>query len=153
MLRWAGRSRRRWWFELRPHLAFGTLELRVCDTQTTLAEAAAVAAYVHALVAWLARARRRLDAARVAGGSRENRFAAARHGLGRDASPTSRPASERPVRDVLRERLEALTPVAERLGCAAELAGALAASATARSASARSASTGVTGWLADRFLS
>ena len=52
MLRWTG-DPKSWWFELRPHLSFGTLELRVCDTQTTIGEAAAVAAYVHALVAWL----------------------------------------------------------------------------------------------------
>src|SRR5213075_2861884 len=44
---------RRWWWELRPHLAFGTLELRVPDAQTTVADAAAVAAFVHALVARL----------------------------------------------------------------------------------------------------
>src|SRR3954470_12828902 len=44
----------RWWFELRPHVAYGTLELRVPDAQTGVAEAAAVAAFAHALVAWLA---------------------------------------------------------------------------------------------------
>ena len=43
-----------WWWELRPHLSHGTLELRVPDAQTTIAEAAAVAAVSHALVVWLA---------------------------------------------------------------------------------------------------
>ena len=47
---------RRWWWELRPHPAFGTLEVRVPDAQATVADAAAVAALVHALAAWLARA-------------------------------------------------------------------------------------------------
>ena len=43
-----------WWWELRPHHAFGTLELRVPDSQATLADARAVAAFAHALVRWLA---------------------------------------------------------------------------------------------------
>ena len=53
MLGWL-KDPRQWWWELRPHPAFGTLELRVCDAQTTVAEAAAVASFAHALVAWLA---------------------------------------------------------------------------------------------------
>ena len=36
MLRWIG-DPRQWWWELRPHPTFGTLELRVCDAQTTVA--------------------------------------------------------------------------------------------------------------------
>jgi glutamate---cysteine ligase / carboxylate-amine ligase len=72
-----------WWFELRLHLAYGTVEVRVPDVQTTVADAAALAAVVHALVAWLAE---RHDAGeelpvdatwRIA----ENRWAACRHGL------------------------------------------------------------------------
>ena len=43
-----------WWWELRPHPAWGTLELRVPDAQSGVADAAAVIAVVHALVAWLA---------------------------------------------------------------------------------------------------
>ena len=65
-----------WWWELRPHLNFGTLELRVFDAQTTLEEAAAVTAFAHCLVAWLAE-RDDLDAPpswRIA----ENRWAALR---------------------------------------------------------------------------
>jgi glutamate---cysteine ligase / carboxylate-amine ligase len=44
----------RWWWELRPHPAHGTLEVRVPDTQATVQEAGAIAAVVHALVARLA---------------------------------------------------------------------------------------------------
>jgi carboxylate-amine ligase len=44
---------RRWWWELRPHVAFGTLKLRAPDAQTTIQDAAAVAAFAHALVGWL----------------------------------------------------------------------------------------------------
>src|SRR5207237_308458 len=46
-------DRGRWWWELRPHPTFGTLEVRVPDAQTTVGEAGAVAAVVHALAAWL----------------------------------------------------------------------------------------------------
>ena len=42
------------WWELRPHLRYGTLELRATDTQTRLEDALAVAAVWQALVAWLA---------------------------------------------------------------------------------------------------
>ena len=44
---------RHWWWELRPHVLHGTLEVRVPDVQPTLAAAGAVAATVHALVAHL----------------------------------------------------------------------------------------------------
>jgi carboxylate-amine ligase len=113
---------RAWWWELRPNVAYGTLELRVPDAQSTLADAAGVAAYAHALVGWLAErhdAGERLDAPpswRI----EENRWAACRDGVeGSFADLAS--GERRPVRDVLLARLEALVPVAERLGCAAEL--------------------------------
>ena len=44
----------RWWWELRPHPGYGTLEVRVPDVQPTLAGAAAVASLVDALVRLLA---------------------------------------------------------------------------------------------------
>ena len=149
MLRWTG-DPKSWWFELRPHLSFGTLELRVCDTQTTVGEAAAVAAYVHALVAWL-REREDLGSPqswRIA----ENRWRAARHGL--DAELADLVTGERrPVRELLRERVLALAPVAERLGCAAELAA--VEPMIERNGAVRQREVGaaaVTGWLADHFL-
>lgn len=43
-----------WWWELRPHLRYGTLELRVLDVQPTLARTSALAKLVHALGAKLA---------------------------------------------------------------------------------------------------
>lgn len=45
---------RRWWWELRPHVLHGTLEVRVPDVQPTMGAAAAVVAVVHALVRHLA---------------------------------------------------------------------------------------------------
>lgn len=75
-------SPRVWWWELRPHVSFGTLEVRVPDAQTTVAEATGVVAFVHALVAWLAA---RHDAgedlpAHPRWRIEENRWAAAREG-------------------------------------------------------------------------
>lgn len=44
---------RRWWWELRPHILHGTLEVRVPDVQPTVDDADAVVRTVHALVAYL----------------------------------------------------------------------------------------------------
>jgi carboxylate-amine ligase len=139
-----------WWWELRPHLTYGTLELRVFDAQTTLDDAAAVSAYAHALVAWLAE-RDDLDAppsCKIA----ENRWAAARHGVEATFKALDS-RRERPVRDILLERVETLTPVAERLGCADELA--LVPRLVVRNGALRQRELGlerVTSWLAERFL-
>ncbi len=116
---------RRWWWELRPHPLHGTLELRVPDAQTTLADAAAVAAYAHALVAWLAE---RHDAGERLGAPDtwridENRWTALRHGLDGSFADLATGA-RRPVRELLRDRVDELAPVARRLGCGAELASA-----------------------------
>ena len=43
------------WWDLRPHLQHGTLELRVPDTQTRVDDAAAIAAVYQCLLVWLAR--------------------------------------------------------------------------------------------------
>ncbi|MBV9713959.1 MAG: YbdK family carboxylate-amine ligase [Solirubrobacterales bacterium] len=89
MLRWgarggAFREPRGWWWELRLHPGYGTLELRVPDAQSTVEDAAAMAAVIHALIARLG--------ARHDGGERlavaprwrieENRWSACRHGVG-----------------------------------------------------------------------
>ncbi len=72
-----------WWWELRPHIGFGTLEVRVPDAQMTVADSTGVAAFVHALVAWLAA---RHDAGELLPAHPrwkidENRWAAARDGI------------------------------------------------------------------------
>ncbi len=43
------------WWSVRPHLAFGTVEVRICDAQTTAAEADGLAALIVACVAQAAR--------------------------------------------------------------------------------------------------
>ena len=101
-----------WWWEVRPHPLHGTLEIRVPDAQGTVADAAAVIAVVHALVAWLAE---RFDAgdplpAPPRWQVEEDRWLAARHG------------SAGPLRERLESLLDTLEPVAGRLGAADELA-------------------------------
>jgi carboxylate-amine ligase len=135
-----------WWWELRPHRLHGTLELRVPDVQPTLADARAVAAVAHALVGWLVD---RYDAGEPLEATatwilEEARWEALRHG------PTGA-AGER-----LATLLDAITPTAERLGCAAGLnAARLLADSGGGAARLRAAAGGdvrrATGWLAERF--
>ena len=112
----------RWWWELRPHLRHGTLELRVPDAQATVADAAAVAAFAHALVAWLTE---RHDAGDLPAPDptwriEENRWQACRYGL--DGSLADlRTGEPVPARELLGRRLEQLAPSAVAIGCAAEL--------------------------------
>jgi glutamate---cysteine ligase / carboxylate-amine ligase len=149
---------RRWWWELRPHPAFGTLELRVPDAQTTIEDAGAVAALAHALVGWLAArhdAREPLETAEE-WRLEENRWSAARWGM--DAALADLSTGERvPARERLSALLAELAPVAEQLGCAAELAGVerLAARGGAvrqREVAAAGDVRAVVAWLADAYV-
>jgi carboxylate-amine ligase len=147
-----------WWFELRLHLVYGTVEVRVPDVQTTVAETAALAAVVHCLVAWLAarhEAGERLDAAatwRIA----ENRWAACRRGL--DARLADLVTGEpRAARERLHALIDALEPVAPGLGCADDLRAARAlvernGAVRQREVAAERGLDGLAEWLADRFL-
>lgn len=111
------------WWDARPHPDYGTVELRVCDGVATLAEVGMVAALYQCLVVSLDEA---LDAGRPVRVDapwvvRENKWRAARYGL--DAhlvAEGGRPTV--PVRDELLALVEELRPVAERIGCPAELA-------------------------------
>jgi carboxylate-amine ligase len=74
---------RGWWWELRLHPVLGTVEVRVPDAQSSVQDAAAVAASAAALVLWLAERYDGADLPAPAASWRiaENRFSAARHGL------------------------------------------------------------------------
>ena len=148
-----------WWWELRPHPAFGTLELRVPDAQTTVAEAAAVAAVARTLVAWLAEQHRAGETLPIAPVWRieENRWWAARDGVEGELADLGT-GERRPTRDRLAELLDELEPVAARLGCAAELGGArrLAEENGAtrqRAVAEKDGVRAVAAWLADRYVS
>jgi carboxylate-amine ligase len=110
----------RW--DIRPSPHWGTVEMRACDGLSTPEEISAVAAVIQCLVEWLS--------TRIDNGEqlenlqpwfvRENKWRAARYGM--DATIIVNPAGdERPVADDIRDVLVTLAPVAERLGCAADL--------------------------------
>jgi carboxylate-amine ligase len=111
----------RW--DVRPSPVFGTIEVRICDGIPTLAEVAATSALTHCLVV-------DLDERLAAGEAlptlppwhvQENKWRSARYGL--DAIViTDADSTERLVTDDLVDLVRRLAPVADRLGCAAELA-------------------------------
>src|SRR3954447_19822236 len=100
-----------WWWELRPHVTHGTLEIRVPDAQATIEDAAGVAAFVHCLVAWLSERYDQADELPVHETWRieENRWSAQRYGLeGQMADlETGEPISTRARIDA---RMEQLAP-------------------------------------------
>jgi glutamate---cysteine ligase / carboxylate-amine ligase len=153
-LRWARVDHSQWWWEARLHPGFGTVEVRVPDTQTTVAETAAVAAVVHALVASLAERRAAGEPLKVAPTWRiaENRWSACRHGL--DGTMADLVTGEiAPTRERVAALLDDLAPVAQRIGCASELAGVdLDANGATRQRAAGGDPREVTAWLAQRFL-
>lgn len=152
-------DRSQWWWEARLHPVFGTVEVRVPDTQTTVAETAALAAVVHALVAWLAE---RHEAGDVPGPAPtwrigENRWSACRHGL--DGTMADLVTGEvAPTRELAATLLDELAGAAKRVGCAAELARASAVLHSGGAARQRGAAAqggdarAVVSWLGSRFL-
>jgi carboxylate-amine ligase len=147
---------RRWWWELRPHPSYGTLEVRVPDAQATVADAAAVAAVAQSLVAWLAE---RYDAGDLdpvpvpTWRIEENRWSACRDGVTGTLADLAT-GERRPTRACLLELLETLAGTAQRLGCAGELAS--ARSLVERNGAIRQREAGdaraATAWLADAYL-
>jgi glutamate---cysteine ligase / carboxylate-amine ligase len=114
----------RW--DIRPAPNWGTIEVRVCDGMPTLAEVAAVTAFVQCLVDDFSA---RLDAGETLPRMPdwfhfENKWRAARYGMEAIIIENAE-ARERLVTTVLAEEVERLRPVAQRLGCAAELDGML----------------------------
>jgi glutamate---cysteine ligase / carboxylate-amine ligase len=110
------------WWDARLQPRFGTLEVRIMDSQTHVADTAAIAALVQCLVRLEAEREPRdpgpRDAPEVLD---ENRFIAARDGM--DARLIEPSAwTRRPVHDRLGALLEACAPVARALGCVGELA-------------------------------
>jgi carboxylate-amine ligase len=103
-------------------MKYGTLEVRVADTQVSSRDSAGVAAFVHCLTAWLAA---RHDAGeplpvhetwRIA----ENRWSACSDGIhGRMADLVT--GATEPTGDRLERLIDAMAPTAAQLGCAREL--------------------------------
>jgi len=111
------------WWSVRPHLAFPTVEFRICDAQPDLAEARSLAALVYSLTARLARA---LDEGEPlpAWPNRlleENLWRAIRYGLSGELIDLERGETV-PARARIEQLVEWVQPVAEELGAAPWLA-------------------------------
>ncbi len=112
------------WYDIRPHPNFGTVEIRVCDSQTRIEHTIALAALIQAMVKELSEIFstgrplaeypwQMLD---------ENKWLAARHGLSGEI--VDLPSSDRVTTKALTRRLlDRLTPHAQELGSADALAG------------------------------
>ncbi len=110
------------WWSVRPHLAFPTIEVRICDAQPDLGDAQALAALMHALGARFARA---LDE-----GERlpdlphrlieENMWRAIRYGL-TDGLIDFERGEVVPARARIEALIEWVLPVAEEIGAAGYL--------------------------------
>jgi glutamate---cysteine ligase / carboxylate-amine ligase len=111
------------WWDVRPHPQFGTVELRICDGLPTLYEVGWAGALAQSLVEML---NLQLDRGYTlptprSWTLRENKWRAARYGLEAELIVDEHGRTE-PLRDLLAELVAELTPVAQRLGCAEELA-------------------------------
>jgi glutamate---cysteine ligase / carboxylate-amine ligase len=116
------RSIKEVWWDIRPHPDFGTVEIRMFDGVPTLREIGMVTALSQCLVqlfdSQLDRGYRLPSPA--AWVVSDNKWRATRYGL--DATViTDDAGSTAPLRDELFELVRELKPVADRLGCAAEL--------------------------------
>ncbi|MEX0674350.1 MAG: YbdK family carboxylate-amine ligase [Gaiellaceae bacterium] len=111
------------WWSVRPHLAFPTIEIRICDGQPDLGEARSLAALGYALTARIARAlddgeELPMPPPRLL---EENLWRAIRFGL--SGSLIDLPAGTvEPARDAIERLVEWVLPVAEELGAAQFLA-------------------------------
>ena len=112
------------WHDVRPHPEFGTVEIRVCDSQTRVEHTLALTAMIQAMV-------KELCEQYDAGGRLadypwlmldENKWLAARHGL--DGELVDLPSSDRVgARELTRRLLDRLREHAQDLGSAGELEG------------------------------
>jgi carboxylate-amine ligase len=161
-LRWGNAASRLegfqgWWWEMRLHPVFGTLEVRVPDAQTRPAEALAVIEFAAGLVLWLCARHDARDLQPPASGWRiaENRWSAARDGArGRMADVYS--GSLRDTAELLEERLRDVSTFVSAVGAGdsietarglIECSGAERQRELARELGLR----GLVEWLADEF--
>ncbi|MGZ4271728.1 MAG: carboxylate-amine ligase [Solirubrobacteraceae bacterium] len=110
------------WYDVRPHPKFGTVEVRVCDSQTRVEHTLALAALIQAMVRELCE---HYESGRALGTYPwqmldENKWLAARHGL--EGELVDLPFSERvSTRALARRLVDRLREHAQDLGSAREL--------------------------------
>jgi carboxylate-amine ligase len=106
------------WWDVRPHHNFGTVEVRICDMPGCLDDALALAAMIQCLVVALSD---EIDEGTYQHNHhpmmiRQNKWRAGRFGL--DAKLVDCDTfTLRPARDVARNLITVLEPIAQRLGC------------------------------------
>jgi carboxylate-amine ligase len=105
------------WWSVRPHLAYPTVEMRICDGQPTLEEAQNLAAFIYALTCRVARA---LDEDEPLPNFphrliEENFWRAIRFGLSGELIDLAS-SDVRPAREHLEQLADWVAPVAEELG-------------------------------------
>jgi glutamate---cysteine ligase / carboxylate-amine ligase len=110
------------WWDLRPHPRFGTIEVRVCDAQTSIESVSAIVALAQSLVATLAEEYESGEAlpAQPVTLVGENKWRATRDGLDARLIDLEHD-TEWSARDAVVALLERCEPAAARLGCASEL--------------------------------
>jgi carboxylate-amine ligase len=109
------------WWDVRPQPRFGTVEVRIMDAQTTVADSAALVALVQSLARLESHdgfaCDQLLTAPEVLD---ENRFVAARDGIEAELIEPRR-GCRVPVREKIEQAVEACAPHARVLGCEREL--------------------------------
>jgi carboxylate-amine ligase len=105
------------WWDVRPSPSFGTLEIRVCDSPATLAETAAIVAFIHALAHWFRNHGEWLTQVPQPPHwlMRENKWRVIRHGLEADLV-TNLDGGNRPVRDDILAWIDKIDSIAQGLG-------------------------------------
>jgi carboxylate-amine ligase len=143
------------WWDLRPNVDYGTLELRAADAQTHVEDAAAIAALVQTIAAWLSDRFDRGTPPPVHASHRiaENAWRAVRSGVRGELVDLDTGKRE-PTRDRIGRLLETLGPAGERLGNGSQLeaVGVLLAGNGAdrqRYVAERDGLNGLVSWLAD----
>jgi carboxylate-amine ligase len=111
------------WWSVRPHLAFPTVEIRICDAEPDLAEAQSLAALIYTLTARLARAHDEGEQLELLPNRliEENLWRAIRYGLSGELIDLAN-GDVHPARAHLERLIEWVLPVAEELGTAHLLA-------------------------------
>ncbi len=112
------------WYDVRPHPKFGTVEIRVCDSQTRVEHTLALAALIQAMVKELCE---HYESGKRLGAYPwqmldENKWLAARHGL--DGELVDLPSNDRVATKALARRLlDRLREHSQDLGAADEIEG------------------------------
>jgi carboxylate-amine ligase len=109
------------WWDVRPQPRFGTVEVRIMDAQTTVAETGALAALVQCIARLeVERGYVSTRALEVPEALDENRFLAARDGMAAHLIDVE--VEQRvPAREIVERLVDACAPHAAVLGCSAEL--------------------------------